>query len=50
MREVVRFLAVVAWLAGFVLAKGVVSTIACVIPFWSWYLVVEKLMVSWGMA
>lgn len=33
------------WLAGIVLAKGFWSvTFAILIPFWSWYLVVEEAM------
>ena len=38
-----------AWLAGIVLASGFWSTfIACVFPFWAWYLVVEKVLIVWG--
>lgn len=32
-----------AWLSGFVLAQGFWSTLACFYPFWSWYLVLEKI-------
>lgn len=39
---------VFAWIAGFVLAKGFWSTLFCIIPFWSWYLVVERLLKLWG--
>jgi hypothetical protein len=30
-----------AWIAGFVVAKGFWSTLACIFPFWSIYLVIE---------
>lgn len=31
----------ITWLLGFVIAKGVWSTIFCIIPFYSWYLVLD---------
>jgi len=34
----------VYWIAGFVIAKGVWSTFFCIIPFYAWYLVIERLM------
>lgn len=37
----VLFFVIVPWLLGFVIAKGFWSTLACIIPFYSWYLVVE---------
>lgn len=40
----------IGWLAGFVLAKGAWSTIACIVPMYAWYLVVEKAMIAWGLA
>lgn len=36
------------WLAGFVIAKGFWSTLACIIPFYSWYLVTERALIIWG--
>lgn len=40
----------VVWIAGCVLAKGFWSTTLCIFFFpWSWYLVIEKVMQSWGM-
>lgn len=30
------------WLLGFVIAKGAWSTGFCIIPFYAWYLVVER--------
>ncbi len=42
-------LLLITWLAGFVLAKGFWSTLACFIPFYAWYLVIEKLMIVAGL-
>lgn len=39
----------VTWLAGIVLAKGGWATLAaCLVPFYAWYLVVERAMTSMG--
>ena len=35
----------IAWIAGFVIANGFWSTLFCIIPFWSWYLVIEKFLI-----
>lgn len=44
------FVAVVAWLAGVVIAKGFWLTAAAIfIPFYAWYLVIERAMLVWGM-
>ncbi|WP_195754265.1 hypothetical protein [Vibrio parahaemolyticus] len=50
MKYLVSLISGVGWLAGFVLAKGFFSTLLCIIPFWAWYLVVEKILVSLGVA
>ena len=43
-------LIVVTWLAGIVLAKGFWSTFFSIyVPPYAWYLVVEKLMMIWGL-
>jgi len=34
----------VAWIAGFVIAKGFWSTLFGWIPFYAWYLVLERIM------
>lgn len=34
------------WLLGFVFAKGVVSTLFCIFPFYAWYLDIEKLAIG----
>ncbi len=36
------------WLAGFALAKGFWSTLACFFPFYAWYLVVERVLQIWS--
>jgi hypothetical protein len=46
MRAITGFILLVSWVAGFVIAKGFWSTVFCIIPLWSWYLVVEKLLIS----
>lgn len=35
---------VIAWVMGFVIAKGLVSTVLCIIPLWAWYLTVERVL------
>lgn len=47
--NVVTVIAIVFWLAGFVIAKGFWMTVACIIPFYAWYLVAEKTMIAWGL-
>jgi hypothetical protein len=47
--KLVSALLVFVWLAGFVLAKGFWSTVACFFPLWAYYLVVERLLTMWGM-
>ena len=42
---IIKFILLVAWLAGIVLAKGFWSTFFAVIfPLWAYYLVVERLI------
>ena len=37
------------WIMGVVLAKGGISTMLSIcIPFYAWYLVIEKLMINTG--
>ena len=49
MKYLCMFISGVAWLAGIVLAKGTWSTaFAICMPFWAWYLVVEKLLINIG--
>ena len=47
--SVVYLIILIGWIAGVVLAKGFWSTLfALCIPFWAWYLVVEKVMINMG--
>ena len=52
MRALVDFVGVmllgVAWLAGVVLAAGWWKLLAIVVPFYAWYLVVERTMQMLG--
>lgn len=49
MQYIAAIVSSVAWVAGVVLANGFWSTIAAIfIPFWSWYLVVERAMQMTG--
>lgn len=41
---IVSLILLVAWIAGFVIAKGFWSTFFCWFPFWSYYLVIELLL------
>ncbi|MES2662278.1 MAG: hypothetical protein V4629_03150 [Pseudomonadota bacterium] len=36
----------IAWIAGVVIAQGFLKVIAVFIPFYSWYLVVEKYLIN----
>jgi len=48
--SVVYVLFVTAWIAGIVIAKGVWSTLCAIfIPFWAWYLFIEKIMQATGL-
>jgi len=42
MKAITQLFLMTAWVAGFVLAKGFWSTLFCIIPFWAYYLVVER--------
>jgi hypothetical protein len=45
MKEIINIFIFIGWVAGIVLAKGFWSTIFSIfIPFWAWYLVIEKIM------
>ena len=46
--DMVGLIAVITWLMGIVLAKGFWMTALSIIPFYAWYLVVEKIMVTTG--
>lgn len=47
MKSILSLISFVVWIAGVVLANGFWSTlIAVVIPFWAWYLVIERLIIK----
>ncbi len=49
LRDILVVCLSVAWLAGLVLAKGFwLTTLGIFLPFYSWYLVVEKIMAANG--
>lgn len=49
MEILVRLILLVTWIAGAVIANGFWSTVfAIFIPFWAWYLVVERGLVALG--
>jgi hypothetical protein len=50
MKELVQLFGVIVWIAGIVIAKGFWSTFfAIFVPFWAWYLVIEKVIVTYGL-
>ncbi len=50
MKSVARVIAVILWLAGVVIANGFWSTaVALFIPLWAWYLVVERVVTTYGL-
>ena len=45
------FIFIMLWVAGIVIAKGFISiTFAIFIPPYAWYLIIEKLMIIYGLA
>ena len=51
MRHVAYVFLLASWIAGIVLAKGFwLTTLSVVLPFYAWYLVIERLMVMGGVA
>ena len=47
MKTITRIIATFIWIAGIVIANGFWSTFfAIIMPFWAWYLVVEKLLIK----
>ena len=46
MKDLSYLILVVSWIFGVVLAQGFWSTLyAIIVPFWSWYLVAEKILI-----
>lgn len=51
MRQMAGIFMLIMWIGGIVLAKGFWSTFAGIfMPFWAWYLVIERAMQVYGMA
>jgi hypothetical protein len=51
LRNIAVVLAGITWIAGLVLAKGFwLTALGVCVPFYSWYLVVERAMVLAGLA
>lgn len=49
MQYVISFISGVAWIVGVVLASGFWSTaFAIFVPFWAWYLVIERALLHYG--
>lgn len=49
MKYLFNFVGFVVWIAGIVIANGFWSTFfAIFIPFWAWYLTIEKLLLHFG--
>lgn len=47
--DVKELVLIVGWIMGIILAKGFWSALfAVIIPFWAWYLLIEKIMISFG--
>lgn len=42
--SIANFLFFAVWIAGLVIAKGFWETLFAIIPFYGWYLVVEKIL------
>lgn len=50
MKSIASLIIVAAWVSGVVLANGFWSTLfAITIPFWSFYLVAEKILQAFGL-
>lgn len=50
MSSFLSFIFFLIWMAGIVLAKGFWSTLAAfLIPFWAYYLVVERIIIFLGL-
>jgi len=48
MKEVAYLVSTLLWVMGFVLAKGIWSTVFCIIPFWAFYLDIEFILNLFG--
>jgi hypothetical protein len=49
MSNTTYLISIAIWIAGIVVAKGFWSTLfAICIPFWAYYLVIEKVLITYG--
>lgn len=48
MKYILSFILLVMWIAGFVIAKGFWSTFFCIFAPYSFYLVIEKIMIMYN--
>ena len=44
MKQFTYLISTLLWVTGFVLAKGIWSTVLCIIPFWAFYIDIEFLL------
>ena len=50
MKAIITLVLFASWIAGVVIAKGFWSTLfAFIIPFWAYYLVIEQLLIKYGL-
>lgn len=49
MKSIISFILFLGWVAGVIIAKGFCSTMfALFVPFWAWYLFIEKILIYGG--
>jgi len=48
MKHLIQFILIMIWATGFVLAKGFWSTLFCIIPFYSYYIVIQFIFLLTG--
>lgn len=48
MTDIVRLIILIGWISGLVIAKGFWSTLFAIIPFYAWYLAIERMMQYYG--
>ena len=49
MKHILSLVLIIVWVSGIVLAKGFLSTLFSVLaPPWAYYLVIEKVMIYYG--
>tara|TARA_R110000868_G_scaffold318502_2_gene579228 strand:+ start:193 stop:348 length:156 start_codon:yes stop_codon:yes gene_type:complete len=49
MENLLRLIFFIVWVVGIVIANGFWSTlVAFFIPFWGWYLIIEKVLINYG--